>query len=155
MEATKLWEAMDSNYWDMKQPVESLRKKRMKQEQRWKTERFPEEEKLSMKAEWKAYTRTVVTNRLMTTFGKGGPSWDDVVWREVLDVDANLMLEDKPKEIISKRESNKTLGRKMKLNITMYTDTKHESPAHRGSGSGDFPEDHVDGLGPSQREPKA
>ena len=107
-----------------------------------------------MKAELNAYTRTVVTNKLMTTFGKDGPSWDDVVWREVIDVDANLVLEDKPKEISSKRDVNNTLGRKMKLNITLYTDTKPESPVHRSSGSGDFPEDHVDGLGSSQREPK-
>ena len=106
----------------------------MNQEQRRKTERATEDEKLIMMAEWKAYTRTVVTNKLMTTFGNDGPSWDDVVWREVFDVDANLMLEDKPKEIISKRDANKTLGRNMKLNISLYTDTKHESPVHRSSG---------------------
>ena len=29
-DAKKLWEALDSNFWDMKQPIESLRKKKLK-----------------------------------------------------------------------------------------------------------------------------
>ena len=45
MDAKKMWDALDSNYWDMKQPIESLRKKRLKQEQRRKTTQFTEEEK--------------------------------------------------------------------------------------------------------------
>ena len=52
MDAKKLWEALDSNFWDMKQPIESLRKKKLKQEQRRKTEQFTEEEKKEMKSGW-------------------------------------------------------------------------------------------------------
>ena len=149
MEATKLWEALDSNFWDMKQPIESLRKKRMKQEQRRKTERFTDEEKQAMKDEWTAYTRYVLTNKYMTSFGKGGPSWDDVVWREIVDVDTGIVLEDKPKEIITKRDIHKTLDRRMTLKITLHTDTKPKLPEHRSRElgdfpeSGDFPEDHA------------
>ena len=155
MEATKLWEALDSNFWDMKQPIESLRKKRMKQEQRRKTERFTDEEKQAMKDEWTAYTRYVLTNKYMTSFGKGGPSWDDVVWREIVDADTGIVLEDKPKEIITKRDLHKVLERRMTLKITLYTDTKPKLPEHRNSEPGDFPEtgdypeDHGSGPGNS------
>ena len=154
MEATKLWEASDSKDWDMKQPIESLRKKRLKQEQRRQTERFTDEEKQAMKEEWQAYTRNIVTNKFMTSFGNGSPSWDDVVWREVIDADTVIVLEDKPKEIISKRDLHKTLGRQMTLKITLYTDTKPKLPEH-SSELGDFPEiggypmDHGGGLGSS------
>ena len=84
--------------------------------------------------------------------------WDNVVWREIFDVDAGIVLEDKAKEIISKRDLHKTLGRKMTLKITMYTDTKPKEyskwPEH-GSELGDFPEawdyptDHGGGLASS------
>ena len=154
MEATKLWEALDSNFWDMRQPIESLRKKRIKQEQRRKTERYTDEEKHAMKDDWTAYARNVVTNKYMTSFGKGSPSWDDVVWREIVDVDTGIVLEDKPKEIISRRNLHKTLGRKMTLNIILYTDTKPKLPEHN-SELGDFPEigdysmDRGGGPGPS------
>jgi hypothetical protein len=37
MDASKMLHAMKTNYWDMKQPIESLRKKREKQRQRHKT----------------------------------------------------------------------------------------------------------------------
>ena len=50
MDAKKMWDALDSNYWDMKQPIESLRKKRLKQEQRRKTTQFTEDEKREMKS---------------------------------------------------------------------------------------------------------
>ena len=41
MDAKKLWEALESNFWDMKQPIESLRRKKLKQEQRRGTESSP------------------------------------------------------------------------------------------------------------------
>ena len=41
MEPDKLWETLNANWWDIKQPIESLAKKRLKQQQRSKT-RKPE-----------------------------------------------------------------------------------------------------------------
>ena len=49
----------------MKRPIESLRKKRLKQEQRRKTERFTEEEKKQMKREWNSHSRVVLTNKFL------------------------------------------------------------------------------------------
>ena len=37
MSSEKLYEALDSNFWDLKQPIESIEKKRLKQRQRRKT----------------------------------------------------------------------------------------------------------------------
>ena len=34
MEPDKLWETLNANWWDIKQPIESLAKKRLKQQQR-------------------------------------------------------------------------------------------------------------------------
>ena len=53
---------------------------------------------------------------------RGGPPWDIVVWREIVDLDAGIILEDKPKETITKRDLTNTLGKKMNLKITLYTD---------------------------------
>ena len=52
----------------------------------------------------------------------GGPPWDAVVWREIVDLDAGIVLEDKPKDLINKRDLTKTLGKKMKLKIALDTD---------------------------------
>ena len=77
---------------------------------------------------------------------------------EIVDVDAGIVLEDKPKEIMSTRDLHKTLGRKLALKITMYTDTKPREFSkwtEHGSELGDFPEigdypmDHGGGLGSS------
>ena len=111
-----------------------------------------------MKAGWSAHTRRINTNKFVTSFGKDGPLWDNVVGREIFDVDAGIMLEDKAKDVISKRVLHKTLGRKMTLKIIMYTDTKRKDgskwPEH-GSELGDlpetvdYPEDHGGGPGSS------
>ena len=135
MDAKKMWDALDSNYWDMKQPIESLRKKRLKQEQRRKTTQFTEEEKYEMKSKWQKHERTIFTNKFMHQL-RGGPQWDAVVWREIYDVDENIMLEDKPKEMISKKDVNRTLGKKMNLRITLYTDDA-DSHLEPSSGHGD------------------
>ena len=37
MSSEKLYEALDNNFWDLKQPIESIEKKRLKQRQRRKT----------------------------------------------------------------------------------------------------------------------
>ena len=105
-----------------------------------------------MKAGWTAHTRRINTNQFVTSFGKDGPLWDNVVWREIFDVDAGIVLEDKAKDLISKRDLHKTLERRMTLKITLYTDTKPQLPEHRSSGPGDLPEDHADGPGSRQRE---
>ena len=94
----------------------------------------------------------------MTTLGKGSPEWDEVVWREVMDVDAKTMLEDKPKESITKRDMTRILDRKMNLKFTLYTDNKPKMPDNRisnpklsgrRSSESDFPEVHDGDLGPS------
>ena len=159
MDAKKLWEAIDSNYWDMKQPIESLRRKKIKQVQRRKTDLYTDERKREMKAGWTAHVRRMKTDRYVTTLGiDGGPSWDDVVWREIFDVEAGMILEDKPKDLITKRDLHKTLGKRMTLKITFYTDTKRGDDSEwpeRGSELGDLPEegilpeDHDNGPGPS------
>ena len=105
----------------MKQPIESLRKKKLKQEQRRKTEQFTEEEKKEMKSGWQRHSQNVFTNKFLTQL-RGGPPWDIVVWREIVDLDAGIILEDKPKETITKRDLTNTLGKKMDLKITLYTD---------------------------------
>ena len=142
----------------MKQPIESLRRKKIKQEQRRKTERYTDEEKRAMKAGWTAHTRRINTNKFVTSFGKDGPLWDNVVWREIFDVEAGIVLEDKPKDLITKRDLHKTLGRKMTLKITFYTDTKRKDgskwPGHGSElgdfpETGDYPEDHGGGPGSS------
>ena len=48
MSSEKLYQALDSNFWDLKQPIESIEKKRLKQLQRRKT---PMEEDSKDKAE--------------------------------------------------------------------------------------------------------
>jgi len=136
MDAKKMWDALDSNYWDMKQPIESLRKKRLKQKQRRKTTQFTEDEKREMKSKWQKHERTIYTNKFMHQL-RGGPQWDAVVWREIYDVDEDIMLEDKPKEMISKKDVNRTLGKKMNLKITLYTDDADSHP-EPSSGHGDF-----------------
>ena len=129
MDAKKLWEALDSNFWDMKQPIESLRKKKLKQEQRRKTEQFTEEEKKEMKSGWRRLSRNVFTNKFLTQF-MGGPPRDAVVWREITDLDVGIVLEDKPKESINKRDLTNTLGKKMNLKITLHTDVdSHPTPS--------------------------
>ena len=141
MEAITRWEALSSNYWDMKQPVESLRKKRLKQEQRRKTERFTEEEKQAMKKEWQCHSRNVFMN--------SGTPWSEVTWREVVDLDTGIVLEDKPKEAINKREMTKTLGKKMHLKISLHTDKDSYPylPVPRSSEPGASQEDVYDSLG--------
>ena len=39
-----------------------------------------------------------------------------------MDLDAGIILEDKPKETITKRDLTNILGKKMNLKITLYTD---------------------------------
>jgi len=127
MDAKKMWDALDSNFWDMKQPIESLRKKRLKQEQRRKATQFTDDEKKEMKIQWQKHERTVYTDKFMHQL-RGGPQWDAVVWREIYDIDGDIMLEDKPKEMISKKDVNRTLGKKMNLKITLYTDDADSHP---------------------------
>ena len=81
MDAKKLWEALESNFWDMKQLIASLRKKKLKQEQRRKTEQFTEEEKKEMKSGWQRHSRNVFTNKFLTQL-MGGPPWDAVILLE-------------------------------------------------------------------------
>ena len=50
------------------------------------------------------------------------------MWREIYDIDGDIMLEDKPKEMISKKDINRTLGKKMNLKITLYTDDADYHP---------------------------
>ena len=135
MEATKLWEALDSNYWDMKQPIESLRKKRLKQEQRRKTAAFTEEEKKNMKSEWTSQSKIVFTGKFLTAL-PGGPPWKDVTWREIVDIDTGIVLEDKPKEAITKRDETRVLGKKMNLKITLFAD-KDSYPCSPGRRDGE------------------
>ena len=52
-------------------------------------------------------------------------------------MDEDIMLEDKPKEMISKKDVNRTLGKKMNLKITLYTDDADSHP-EPSSGHGDF-----------------
>ena len=120
----------------MKQPIESLRKKRLKQEQRRKTTQFTEDEKQEMKSKWQKHERTVYTDKFLHQL-RGGPQSDAVVWREIYDVDENIMLEDKPKEMISKKDVTRTLGKKMNLKITLYTDDADSYPEPSPS-PGDF-----------------
>ena len=52
MSSEKLYEALDNNFWDLKQPIESIEKKRLKQRQRRKTPSdFPETGDEEAKAE--------------------------------------------------------------------------------------------------------
>ena len=74
-----------------------------------------------MKSGWQRHSQNVFTNKILTQFW-GGPPWDIVVWREIVDLDAGIILEDKPKETSTKRDLANTLGKKMNLKITLYTD---------------------------------
>ena len=142
MDAKKLWEALDSNFWDMKQPIESLRRKKLKQEQRRRTEKFTEEEKKEMKNGWQSHSRNVFTNKFLTQL-TGGRPWDAVAWREIVDLDAGIVLEDKPKELINKRDLTNTLGKKMNLNITLYTDVDSHPTQSPDLGEPNVPAEDV------------
>ena len=74
-----------------------------------------------MKSGWQRHSRNIFTNKFLTQL-MGGPPWDAVVWRETVDLDAGIVLEDKPKELINKRDLTNTLGKKMNLKITLHTD---------------------------------
>ena len=71
--------------------------------------------------EWQRQGQNIFTNEFLTQL-RGGPPSDAVMWREVMDLDASIVLEDKPKETITKRDVTKTLGKKMNFKITLYTD---------------------------------
>ena len=74
-----------------------------------------------MKSGWQCHSRNVFTNKFLTQL-TGGPPWDAVVWREIVDLDAGIVLEDEPKESINKRDLINTVGKKMNFKITLYTD---------------------------------
>ena len=74
-----------------------------------------------MKSGWQCHSRNVFTNKFLTQL-TGGPPWDVVVWREIVDLDAGIVLEDKPKDLINKRDLTNTLGKKLNFRITLYTD---------------------------------
>ena len=119
----------------------------MKQEQRRKTERFTEEEKKQMKREWNSQSKIVFTGKFLTAL-PGGPPWEDVTWREIVDIDTGIVLEDKPKEAITKRDMTKFLGKKMNLKITLYADKDSYPylPEPRNSEPGAPQEDVPDAL---------
>ena len=74
-----------------------------------------------MKSGWQCHSRNVFTNKFLAQL-TGGPPWVAVVWREIVDLDTGIVLEDKPKELINKEDLTNTLAKKMNLKITLYTD---------------------------------
>ena len=68
-----------------------------------------------------------------------------------MDIDAGIVLEDKPKEAITKRDMTKVLGKKMNLKITLFADKDSYpcSPEHRDSEPGALQTDVEENLGGS------